>query len=250
MDKKLILIFLFFAFLVLALNISLILKIAIVAFLFSLLSLKYFKEYIEDLELEMNFPIFLRDLSQYIKIGQPLPVAIKSLMNNSYGKKLDRYIRYLYLQMEYGVPFNKALLNLAKKVKIKNIKETLIILSNLLVKGGNTAYLFESLSEIFYISNNLKKERLSNVKFLSFSYYGLFFLVIFVIYITYKFMQVIPVGNAEVMIAYKNVSSVFLLLNAFFTGLVIGKVSEGKIFAGIIHSLILLVISIFFILIF
>jgi len=250
MDKKLILIFLFLTFLVLTLNINLILKVAIIAFLFSLLSLKYFKEYIEDLELEMNFPIFLRDLSQYIKIGQPLPLVIKSLMNNSYGKKLDKYIRYLYLQMEYGIPFNKALLNLAKKVKIKNIRETLIILSNLLVKGGSTADLFESLSEIFYISNNLKKERLSNVRYLSFSYYGLFFLVILVIYITYRFMQMVPLGNIEVSIAYKHVSSVFLLLNAFFTGLVIGKVSEGKIFAGIIHSLVLLIMSILFILIF
>jgi len=250
MDKKLILIFLFLTFLVLALNINLILKIAIIAFLFSLLSLKYFKEYIEDLELEMNFPIFLRDLGQYIKIGQPLPLVIKSLMNNSYGKKLDKYIRYLYLQMEYGIPFNKALLNLAKKVKIKNIRETLIILSNLLVKGGSTADLFESLSEIFHVSNNLKKERLSNVRYLSFSYYGLFFLVILVIYITYKFMQMIPAGNIEVLTAYKHVSSVFLLLNAFFTGLVIGKVSEGKIFAGVIHSLVLLVMSILFILIF
>jgi len=250
MDKKLAIISLFFAFLVLVLNINLTLKIAIIAFLISLLSLSYFKEYIEDLELEMNFPIFLRDMGQYIKIGQPLPVIIKSLMNNSYGKKLDRYIKYLYLQMEYGIPFDKALQNLANKVKIKNIKETLMILSNLLVKGGGTADLFESLSEMFYVSNNLKKERLSNVRYLAFSYYGMFFLAFFVIYVTYKFIQMIPSGNIAVLNSYKNVSYVFLLLNAIFTGLVIGKASEGKVSAGIVHSLILLAMSVLFILIF
>jgi len=250
MDKRLVLLFLSIIPIISILNIDIILKIAIVALLFSILSLRYFKEYIEDLELEMNFPIFLRDLSQYIKIGQPLPVAIKSLMSNSYGKKLDQYIRYIYLQMEYGVPFNKALLNLAKRVKVKNVRETLILLSNLLTKGGDMANLFESLSEIFYVSNSLKKERLANVRYLSFSYYGLFLLVILTIYATYGFMNMMNLGNLTVLESYKQVSSVFLLLNAIFTGLVIGKVSEGKIFAGIIHSLILLIISVLFILIF
>jgi len=250
MDKRLVLLFLLLIPIISILNIDIILKIAIIALLFSIFSLKYFREYIEDLELEMNFPIFLRDLSQYIKIGQPLPVAIKSLMNNSYGRKLDQYIRYIYLQMEYGIPFNKALLNLAKKVRVKNVRETLIILSNLLSRGGDIANLFESLSEIFYVSNSLKKERLANIRYLSFSYYGMFLLVILVIYATYGFMKMMNMGNVAVLESYKQVSSVFLLLNAIFTGLVIGKVSEGKIFAGVIHSLVLLVISILFILIF
>jgi len=250
MDKRLVFLFLLLIPIISVLNIDIILKIAIIALLFSIISLRYFKEYIEDLELEMNFPIFLRDLSQYIKIGQPLPVAIKSLMNNSYGRKLDQYIRYIYLQMEYGIPFNKALLNLARKVRVKNVRETLIILSNLLARGGDIANLFESLSEIFYVSNSLKKERLANVRYLSFSYYGMFLLVILVIYMTYGFMKMIGIGNVAVLESYKQVSSVFLLLNAIFTGLVVGKVSEGRIFAGVIHSLILLVISVLFILIF
>jgi len=250
MDKKLVFLFLPIIPIVSILNVDVILKIAIIALLFSIISLRYFREYIEDLELETNFPIFLRDLSQYVKIGQPLPVAIRSLMNNSYGKKLDQYIKYIYLQMEYGIAFNKALLNLARKVRVKNVRETLIILSNLLAKGGDIAHLFESLSEIFYVSNSLKKERLANVRYLSFSYYGLFLLVILVIYATYGFMKMMNLGNVAVLESYKQVSSVFLLLNAIFTGLVVGKVSEGKIFAGVIHSIVLMIISIVFILIF
>jgi len=251
MDKRLTFILLGITLFLIILNIDPIIKLALISLIFSLFSLKYFKEYIEDQELERNFPIFLRDLSQYIKIGQPLPIAVKSLMNNNYGKKLNQYIKYLHLQMEYGVPFNKALINLTRKINVKSVRQSLSILSSLLIRGSGTSELFESMSEMFYVSNSLKKERLSNVRYLAFSYYGLFILVILVIYAVYRFMYFIPLGNSvEVMNAYKQVSSVFILLNALFTGLVIGKVSEGKIVAGVVHSIFLLVVSTIFILVF
>ncbi len=252
MDKRIsFFLLVFFIVLTILLPLSnLTLKISLIAFISSLFLLKYFIEYLEDLELENNFPVFLRDLSQYIKIGQPLPTAIRAILSNNYGKKLNQYIRYLHLQLEYSIPFNKALMNLAKKIRVKNVRQSLIILANLLVRGGSMSELFESMSEMFFVSNNLKKERLYNTKYLALSYYGLFILVIFVIYAVYRFMGVVPSRSLSILNAYKEISSVFILVNAFFTGLTIGKVSEGKIFAGVIHSIILLLISILFILVF
>lgn len=245
-----ILFFILFFILILFLNVPWHLKLAISLFLIGLYVLKYFKEHLEDLELEDNFPIFLRDLSQYIKIGMPLDKTIKNLLSNNYGKKLNKIVKAIYLQINYGIPFDLAIRNIAEKIKTKNVKEALIILSQLLKRGGDIGNLFESMSEIFYTLNNIKKERLSNLRFLTFSYYGLFVLIFFVIFIINSFISnMFIVSNPKIIMQYKNISSIFLIINSIFTGLVIGKISTGKIISGIIHSIILLVLSIFFILI-
>ncbi|MEM1688114.1 MAG: type II secretion system F family protein [Nanopusillaceae archaeon] len=227
------------------------LKLSLILFLAGLYLLQYFKEYLEERELEENFPVFLRDLSQYIKIGMPLDKAIQNLISNNYGRKLNRIVKSIFLQMNYGIPFDIAIRNISEKIKIRSVKESLIILSQLLKRGGDIGNLFESMSELFYILNNIKKERLSNIKTLTFSYYGFFVLMIFVIFITFSFVSKILVSiNSEVLIQYKNISSIFLIINSIFTGLVIGKISTGKISAGVIHMLVLLAISVLFILIF
>ncbi|MEM4757918.1 MAG: type II secretion system F family protein [Nanopusillaceae archaeon] len=237
-------------FFILILNISLNLKIAIVFFLVGLYLLKYFKEYLEDKELEESFPIFLRDLSQYIKIGIPLDRAIQNIMSNNYGRKLNKIIKAIFLQMNYGIPFDIAIQNIANKIKVKTVKESLIAISQLLKSGGDIGNLFESMSEMFYILNNMKKERLSNVRVLTFSYYGLFILIIFVIFAVSAFVSRITISYfPEIITQYKNISSIFLIVNSIFTGLVIGKISTGKIISGIIHSIFLLLISILFILV-
>ncbi|MEM4959209.1 MAG: type II secretion system F family protein [Nanopusillaceae archaeon] len=225
-------------------------KIAIVFFIAGLYLLKYFKEYLEDKELEENFPIFLRDLSQYIKIGMPLDKAIQNVMSNNYGKKLNKIIKAIFLQMNYGIPFDIAIQNIVNKIKVKTVKESLIAISQLLKSGGDVGNLFESMSEMFYILNNMKKERLSNVRVLTFSYYGLFILIIFVIFAISAFVSKITIlSSPEIIVQYKNVSSIFLIVNSIFTGLVIGKISTGRIISGVVHSIFLLLISILFILI-
>lgn len=234
----------------LVLNIPWNLKLALSLLIVGLWLLKYFKEYLEDKELEDNYPIFLRDLSQYIKIGMPLDKAIQNLMSNNYGKKLNRIIKAIYLQMIYGIPFDIAIKNVSEKIKIKTVKESLIIISQLLKRGGDVGNLFESMSEIFYVLNNIRKERLSNLKFLTLSYYSLFVLVAFLIFIMHSFVSNMVIGsNPQILIQYKNVSSIFLTVNAIFTGLIIGKISTGKIESGVIHSIVLLILSIIFILI-
>ncbi|MEM1684475.1 MAG: type II secretion system F family protein [Nanopusillaceae archaeon] len=246
-----ILFFVFLLIFILMLNFPWNLKLSLILFLAGLYLLQYFKEYLEERELEENFPVFLRDLSQYIKIGMPLDKAIQNLISNNYGRKLNRIVKSIFLQMNYGIPFDIAIRNISEKIKIRSVKESLIILSQLLKRGGDIGNLFESMSELFYILNNIKKERLSNIKTLTFSYYGFFVLMIFVIFITFSFVSKILVSiNSEVLIQYKNISSIFLIINSIFTGLVIGKISTGKISAGVIHMLVLLAISVLFILIF
>ena len=53
-------------------------------------------------------------------------------------------------------------------------------------------------------------------------------------------------GKTDSMTVMDRAFFILILVQAFFTGLVVGKLGEGKIKAGIKHSAILLVISFLF----
>jgi len=102
-------------FIFLPININIFVKIGIIVLLYLIYSLKYLQEYLEYEEMVNNFPLFLRDLSHYLKIGQPLPVALKSVSNNYYGKRLNKEIKYIISEMEYGKTFWTTITNCFKE---------------------------------------------------------------------------------------------------------------------------------------
>lgn len=237
---------------VIFLHVSIFIKFGIIVLIALLYSIKFFREYLIEQELEDNYPRFLRDLAQYLEIGQPLNVAIKSLENNDYGYLLNKYIKSMIVYMNYGNTFVEALNKLAEKIRNRNIKESIYSLIEALNKGGDISGLLKSLSDSFEKLYQIKKDRLAQIRFLTFVYYGLFISVIFIIYLSYYFVTKLVIlnsqGSSSVIYEYKFVSFLLLLVNSIFTGLVIGKVSTGRIASGIPHSifLTLLTISVFF----
>ncbi|MGC9133091.1 MAG: type II secretion system F family protein [Nanopusillaceae archaeon] len=241
-------------FLILPIKLNMFVKIGIIVLLFLIYSIKYLKEYLEEEEMINNFPLFLRDLSHYLKIGQPLPIALQNLLNNNYGKKLDKEVRYMISQMKYGRTFHEVLENSSERIKNREISEVLLNIENVLRNGGDLSNLLDTLSESIQNLNNIKKDRLSQLKVVTYTYYGLYFGILLSIVAIYFLVLNIKginfIGNEEfyysVISLYKWLSFILLLINALFTGLVIGKLSKGAIKSGIIHSIILTVISIGF----
>jgi pilus assembly protein TadC len=241
-------------FLILPIKLNVFVKIAIIVLLFLIYSIKYLKEYLEEEEMINNFPLFLRDLSHYLKIGQPLPIALQNLLNNNYGKKLNKEVRYMISQMKYGRTFYEVLEDSARRIKNREISEVLLNIENVLKSGGNLSNLLDTLSESIQNLNTIKKDRLSQLKIVTYTYYGLYFgilLSIIAIYFLVLNIKGINIFGSDefyysIINLYKWLSFILLLINAVFTGLVIGKLSKGTIKSGIIHSIILTTISIGF----
>jgi len=241
-------------FIFLPININIFVKIGIIVLLYLIYSLKYLQEYLEYEEMVNNFPLFLRDLSHYLKIGQPLPVALKSVSNNYYGKRLNREIKYIISEMEYGKTFYDALNDSANRINNLEISEVLSNINNVLKSGGDLSNLLDTLSESIRNLEMIKKDRLSQLKLTTYTYYGLFLGVLLsIIAVYYLIINIKSFGPSfnketyyELINVYRFLSFLLLLINAIFTGLVIGKLANGTIKSGIIHSIVLTIISIGF----
>ncbi|MGB9674659.1 MAG: type II secretion system F family protein [Nanopusillaceae archaeon] len=240
--------------LIFPLGLNLYVKIGLITLIFLIYFAKYLKDYIEEEEMVYNFPLFLRDLSNYLKIGQTLPVSVENLLSNNYGTRLNKEIKYLVTQMRYGRTFNEALEEMANRIKKREISEVILNINNVMKSGGDLASLLETLSDSFGNINMIKKERLSQLKLVAYTYYGLYFGVVFSIFIIYLLIINIKMTSfgytqeqsQSIISLYKWMAFILLLVNAVFTGLVIGKVANGKIVSGIIHSIILTIIAIGF----
>ena len=100
----------------------------------------------------------------------------------------------------------------------------------------------------------IKKDRLSQLKLTTYTYYGLFLGVLLsIIVVYYLIINIKSLGFSsnkeayyELINVYRFLSFLLLLVNAIFTGLVIGKLAKGTIKSGIIHSIVLTIISIGF----
>jgi flagellar protein FlaJ len=174
--------------------------------------------------------------------------------NNYYGKRLNREIKYIFSEIEYGKTFYDALNDSAKRINNLEISEVLLNINNVLKSGGDLSNLLDTLSESIRKLEMIKKEKLSQLKLTTYTYYGLYLGVLLsIIAVYYLIINIKLLGLSfnkdvyyELINAYKFLSFLLLLINAIFTGLVIGKLAKGTIRAGIIHSIVLTVISVGF----
>ena len=120
--------------------------------------------------------------------------------------------------------------------------------------GGKIDTILDSVAHSINQIEQLKKERKAAVSNLVTQGY-LIFLVFIVIMLVLEF-KILPLvsdlqGGADLSVGIANLDSdqfsrplfVMLLVQSFFAGLVIGKISEGNIKAGFKHSFILIALT-------
>ncbi len=227
-------------------------------FVFSLV-----RENVISIEKEEMFLEFARNLVESVKTGTPINKAIINVRNKPYGV-LSEHVRKLANQIYMGIPLNRALQTFAKDVNNPTISRALILIGQAERSGGEIGGVLESVTDAVTMVDKLKKERKAVISSLVVQGYIIFF--VFIIIILVLQFQIIPslagvtvgeVGAAPTGIAVglgglgaggapidpEEVSSAFvylLMAQGFFSGLVIGKLSEGKIKAGAKHSFILM----------
>ncbi len=247
MDVYLIISFLLF-FLVLIIQANLKLPL----YLFVILSISSFLPYLiykaiklkEIEEIESEFPNFLRDLSFYIETGMPLPKALISVSRNYYGK-LSNYIKRLVAQIHLGLPFSDALERFSKKIDSLLIKRAVATFIEAEKSGGDPAKTLISVSLALQEINNLMKERESETKYYNFIFYIIFIgFVLSALILRKVLIDFSKMFNSALNISdFDDIILTTIIINAFFTGLVIGKVTKGSFYRGLIHSVILTVAS-------
>lgn len=204
-------------------------------------------------EKEIKFLEFSRDLVENVKSGTPVSRSIIQLRNRNYGT-LTPHVQKLASQLSLGITLTQALKIFARDTKSRVITRAVGLISEAERAGGQIEVILDSVAKSVNQIETLRKERMASVSNLVTQGY-IIFLVFIVIMLVLEF-KILPLvsdlgGNEGLAIQAKSIDPgefgmplfVMLLVQSFFAGLVIGKISEGSIKKGIKHSFILLALT-------
>ncbi len=210
-------------------------------------------------ELDARFLEFVRDLVENVKTGTPISKAVLNVMKRDYDV-LSPYVLKLGNQISLGIPLEKALKIFANDTGSSTISRSVSLISEAQRAGGEIVTILNSVSQSVNQTEVLKKEQKASVYNLVVQGYIIF--IVFIIIILVLQLYILPLteglstgdgfnleGSGSSTPPPSSGSDLskplfgLLLAQAFFAGLVIGKISEGNLKSGIKHSFILVALA-------
>jgi len=208
-----------------------------------------------------QFLEFARALAENVKGGTPIGQSIKNMGNKNFGP-LTENITKLSNQISIGIPMSRAFNTFANDIGSLTIRRAIDLIKEAEMAGGKIDDILDSVASSIYQVEKLKKERMASISSLVVQGYIIFFIFIGIMLVMQ--FKIIPLtedvqsigglggigsgdfSNTEVPktteFSTDNLSRplfIMLLLQGLFTGLAIGKLSEGSIKAGIKHSFVM-----------
>jgi flagellar protein FlaJ len=211
---------------------------------------------------EEMFLEFARNLVESVKAGTPISKSIINVGKKDYGS-LTTYVNKLANQIAIGLPVSQALVNFANDVKNRVVSRSVYLIIQAEKSGGQIDLILESTAKSVSEVEDIQKERQNSMYNLVIEGYIIFFIfLIIMIAVQTKFIPAMlktvseaGAGGMEGLgfgggggagISTKILGNLFLaliLVQGFFCGLVIGKLSEGSVKAGIKHSMIIIAMA-------
>jgi len=256
----------------------------LIAFLVAIMPIliDFFVKLQRQKEIEARFPDFVRNLVGAVKSGMPAPKAIVYVASIEYGA-LTPYVKKLANQIEWSIPLHKALLHFATQTNNTVIKRTIASVIEAEVSGGNIEDVLESITASVSNIKKIKEKREASVHGQLVQSYVIFFIFIIVMIVIQNLLipymtkleqtQTGEVGGGIIKTGFSgltktvhvdyssfgnffksmgawfgSLNGVFLMMSmiqAFFAGIVVGKLATGELSAGLKHSVIMMALSFF-----
>jgi flagellar protein FlaJ len=215
--------------------------------------LLFYSRYRISKEMEEQFILFVTDLTESIDSGMTLPIALKHSSKRDY-RSLTPYVKEMESKVDWGIPFEKALLIFANKVKSVPIKRSVTTIIETYKVGGKTSDTLRAIGQSLIEINKIKQERSASVQSQIVTSYLIYFVFIFILVILQTFLiPALATTQLSVMSEEKRGSVPtelysqtfinFIIVQGLFAGLATGKMAEGSIIAGFKHSIVLIVIG-------
>jgi flagellar protein FlaJ len=210
-------------------------------------SLFFYSRYRRNKEIEQQFVIFIRDLTDSINSGMTLPTALEHCSKRDY-QSLSPLINDMVAQVQWGVPFRKALRIFSRKSNSVPIKRSITTIIETYKVGGKISDTLEAVGESLIEIGKIKEERTASVHSQIITSYLIYFVFIFILVILQTFLipalSEMPEGGVGSSSSPEFISAGaflnFILVQGFFAGLVTGKMAEGSVVAGFKHSILLI----------
>ena len=210
-----------------------------------------YRKYKENKEIEDRFPDLLRDISENIKTGMTLTQAITATKDTYYGV-LTPYVKKIVIKIDWSIPFDEVL-NEFSKGTTPLIRKTVSTIVETYSGGGDITQILDATGKTIKEINKIRKERYSAIYSEMITGYIIFFIFIGVLIVLQQFLvpslfaftsEEIGITNLEgASKSYSDIFQLLILIEGFFSGLVIGKMAEGNILSGVKHSFILILVG-------
>jgi len=212
----------------------------------------------ESTEKEEFFLEFTRNLVESVRTGTPISKSIINMKKKPFGV-LSKNIEKLGNQIAMGIPLREALEIFAKDVNNETVTRTITLIGQAEKSGGTIGEILESVAKAVNMADKLKKERKAAVSTLVVQGYIIFFVFLIIVmvmqfYIIPMISGIASVGTISTTgittsssdTTALDVSQAFLyllIIQGLFSGLTIGKLSEGSLKPGIKHSFALVALA-------
>jgi flagellar protein FlaJ len=207
---------------------------------------------------ENNIPRLLRDVTEAVTSGVPLVRALENASAGDYGP-ISKPLEAAMVKFNLISDFEWAIMWLGEELKRPAAKRMCSILIEAYESGGRVIDVLGSSMELFTTLAEYRREKATQMKpYLFIVYLGsLVFLTISCVVLV-QFLgplaaaanplegQAVILQNVLDINYYKSILFWAAVIEALIGGLVAGKMSSGRIKSGLIHSVLLLLITITF----
>jgi len=218
--------------------------------------------YIDDLwrgGIDANLPNLLRDIADAQRTGLSLPRAVSESSKRNYGP-LTPELQKMAAKISWGIPFDQAMRSFTDMADTELNNRAAILILEAQRSGGVIEDIFESAQKHVEDILGLRKERLGSMRpyiWIIYAAFIIFLLVIVVLFQTffypmaamYENFQDSGLGGVQMGLppttleSYKTLFLHMTMIEGLFSGLVAGKMGEGKAKAGLKHSTVMVFIG-------
>jgi len=210
--------------------------------------------------IDKNIPRLLREIAESGRTGLTLVRAIEVSSERDYGP-LSAELKQMIAQISWGTSLDDALRSFAVRARTKLAKRTADLIGEVARTGGDTQEIMEQLNRHIGELQSIDRERYTQMRPYAAIIYIAFGVFLFtdIMLVRTFFTQILQMQNAVLSSAGAS-STVFgglgsvnigllkmilfhaVIIQAVIGGLVAGKMSEGRLGAGLKHILILVFI--------
>jgi flagellar protein FlaJ len=195
--------------------------------------------------IDEHLPDLFRSIVQAQETGMTLPKALEEAAKRDYGP-LTCELKKMAAQISWGMSFEDGLLALGRRVNTLLVQRTVPMIIEASRSGGQVEKVFDPMGKFIQTTLLLEKERRTQTRPYVAIIYVAFFVFLFTIILLFRSFFASVESLSLLTTAAMQPSQVQRLffhmtsIQAFFGGLVAGKMGDGTVSAGLKHSLVLM----------
>lgn len=205
-----------------------------------------YAEYRWKKSIDERLPDLFRSIVQSQQTGMTLPQALEESAGRNYGS-LTAELRKMVNQMSWGYSFDEALQEFNKRVATPLAQKTVPLIIEAGHSGGHVEKVFGPMGSFIQDTLTMEKDRKAQTRPYIAIIYVAFFVFVLTVILLFKTFFIDMEGSSIIGISTLTPNEalrVFFhmsVMQAFFGGLVAGKMGEGTVGAGLKHSVILII---------